>query len=297
MKVRILIIILIAMMLQNCAPHGKLDKLTAPGAKPELLSGDFLFTEGPAPDQHGNVYFTDQPNNRIMVWSVDDQLSLFMQPCGRSNGLYFDREGNLWSCADEKNELWQIDPGKNIRVVVSQHHSAALNGPNDLWIAPNGSVYFTDPYYQRSWWSHSEMPQDRQGVYLFEPASQSLIRVADDLVKPNGIIGTPDGKTLYVADIGAGKTWRYTIDNRSRLSDKTLFCELGSDGMTLDEKGNLYLTGKGVTIFDRQGNLLGNIPIPESWTANVCFGGADRKSLFITASKGLYRVKMRVRGV
>ena len=108
----------------------------------------------------------------------------------------------------------------------------------------------------------------------------------------------PEGAVVLLkGDIGAGKTWRYTIDNRGRLSDKTLFCELGSDGMTLDEKGNLYLTGKGVTIFDRQGNLLGNIPVPENWTANVCFGGADRKSLFITASKGLYRVKMRVRGV
>jgi gluconolactonase len=256
-----------------------------PGASLEKLADGFLFTEGPSSDANGNVYFTDQPNDRIMVWSVTGELSTFMQPCGRSNGLSFDRNGNLWACAD-----------KNISVVVTKYEDKLLNGPNDLWISQNGGIYFTDPFYRRSWWNHTVMPQDKQGVYYLRPDYKTVVRVADDLRQPNGIVGTPDGKTLYVADIGGKKTWKFSINKDGSLSDKTLFCEMGSDGMTMDVKGNLYLTGNGVTIFDKTGKQIGNIEVPESWTANVCFGGPDMKSLFITASKGLYRIKMKVKG-
>jgi gluconolactonase len=271
-------------------------EIIQPGAKLEKLAEGFLFTEGPSSDAKGNVYFTDQPNDRIMVWSITGELSTFMQPCGRSNGLSFDNEGYLWACADEKNELWRIATDKNVKIVTAKYQDKLLNGPNDLWITRNGGVYFTDPYYKRSWWSHSSMPQDCQGVYYLGPDHKILIRVIDDLVQPNGIVGAPDGKTLYVADIGGKKTWSYTINRDGSLSNKTLFCEMGSDGMTMDVKGNIYLTGKGVTIFDKNGKQIGNIAVPESWTANVCFGGPDMKSLFITASKGLYRIRMKVKG-
>ncbi|MBN2632416.1 MAG: SMP-30/gluconolactonase/LRE family protein, partial [Bacteroidales bacterium] len=123
-----------------------------------------------------------------------------------------------------------------------------------------------------------------------------IIPVADDLIQPNGIVGTPDGKTLYVADIRGNKTWSYSVNPDATLSGKTLFCEMGSDGMTIDSKGNLYLTGKGVTVFDKTGKRLGNIPVPENWTANVCFGGKNLKTLFITASKGFYAIKLKVKG-
>jgi gluconolactonase len=271
-------------------------EIIQPGALLEKLSDGFLFTEGPTSDAKGNVYFTDQPNDRIMVWSTDGKLSTFMQPCGRSNGMSFDIDGNLWTCADEKNELWCIAPDKSIEIVASKYNDKLLNGPNDLWITQNKGIYFTDPFYKRSWWSHSSMPQDIQGVYYLNPDHNKIIRVIDDLLQPNGIVGTPDGKTLYVADIGGNKTWSYIIDKDGSLSNKTLFCEMGSDGMTMDEQGNIYLTGKGVTIFDRKGNKIGNIEVPENWTANVCFGDPDMKSLFITASKGLYRIRIKVKG-
>ena len=267
-----------------------------PGAELEKLSGDFQFTEGPAPDRQGNVYFTDQPNDRIMIWTTNGELKTFMQPSGRSNGLFFDRQGFLWACADEKNELWKISPAKEVEVILDDYNGALLNGPNDLWITPDGSVYFTDPFYRRTWWSHKERPQDKQCVYFLSADRKILKRVAEDLTQPNGIIGTPDGKTLYVADIGGKKTWSYSINADGSLSDKTLFCEMGSDGMTIDRKGNIYITGKGVTIFDRTGKQLGNIAVPENWTANVCFGDKDRKSLYITASKGLYRIRTRIKG-
>ncbi len=266
------------------------------GAQLEKLADGFLFTEGPSADSKGNVYFTDQPNNRIMVWSISGELSTFMQPCGRSNGTSFDNKGNLWTCADEKNELWCIAPDKSVEIIPSKYLERLLNGPNDLWITINGGVYFTDPYYKRSWWDHTSMPQDLQAVYYLSPDHKSMIRVIDDLVQPNGIVGTPDGTTLFVADIGGKKTWSYTINKDGSLSNKTLFCDMGSDGMTIDVRGNIYLTGDGVTIFDKTGKQIGTIDVPENWTANVCFGGKDMKSLFITASKSLYRIRTRIKG-
>jgi gluconolactonase len=273
-----------------------LKEIIKPGVELEKLADGFLFTEGPSADSKGNVYFTDQPNDRIMVWTIADKLSTFMQPCGRSNGTAFDKNDNLWTCADEKNELWQIAPDKKVTVIPSKYSGKALNGPNDLWIAPNGGVYFTDPFYKRSWWDHTEKPQEIQGVYYLDRDHKTIVRLIVDLVQPNGIVGTPDGKTLFVADIGGKKTWRYTINKDGSLSNKTLFCEMGSDGMTIDTRGNIYLTGNGVTIFDRHGKQIGNIPVPENWTANVCFGGPDMKSLYITASKGLYRMRMKLKG-
>ena len=266
------------------------------GAQLEKLADGFLFTEGPTADMNGNVYFTDQPNDRIMVWKVSNELETFLQPCGRSNGLSFDKKGNLWACADEKNEIWMISTEKNIVKYPYKYNDKLLNGPNDLWIADNGGIYFTDPFYKRPWWEHSVMPQDLQCVYYISPGSKTPKRIIDDLKQPNGIVGTPDGKILFVADIGDNKTYQYKINKDGTVAEKKLFCELGSDGMTTDTKGNIYLTGKGVTVFDKTGKKIGNIAVPEGWTANVCFGDADMKSLFITASKSLYRIRLKVKG-
>lgn len=289
-----------SLILLTCLANAQNNDLSAiikPGTVLEKLSGDFSFTEGPAADARGNVYFTDQPNDRIMIWTTDGKLVTFMQPSGRSNGLFFDSKGNLWSCADEKNELWKIGPGKKVEVILNKYNGKLLNGPNDLWIAPDGGIYFTDPFYRRSWWDHKDMPQEKQCVYYLKPDHKTLLRVADDLQQPNGIIGTKDGKTLYVADIRANKTWQYTVGDDGSLSGKKLFCELGSDGMTIDKEGNIYLTGKGVTVFDKTGKQIGNIAVPENWTANVCFGEKNRKALYITASKGLYKIRTRKKGV
>jgi gluconolactonase len=267
------------------------------GAGVQLLADGFKFTEGPASDAEGNVYFTDQPNDRIMKWGVDGQLSTSRQPCGRSNGLCFDSQGHLWACADENNELWRIDPTGKVTVVVKQYQGKLLNGPNDIWIRPDGGIYFTDPFYKRPYWNRGPSEQDVQAVYYLAPDRETLVRVADDLEQPNGLIGTPDGKMLYVADIRAKKTYRYTVQADGSLTGKQLFCELGSDGMTIDERGNVYLTGRGVTVFDSSGKQIEQIPVDARWTANVCFGGARKKTLFITASQGLYSLQMQVAGV
>jgi len=292
----LLSLFLLLFSLSAFSQNDNLSLIIKQGAKPEELSGEFNFTEGPAADARGNVYFTDQPNDRIMVWRTDRVLSVFMQPSGRSNGLFFDSKGNLWACADEKNELWKITPEKSVEVILNEYNGKPLNGPNDLWIAPDGSIYFSDPFYRRSWWGHTAMPQEKQCVYHLSPDHKTLKRVAEDLVQPNGLIGTSDGKTLYVADIGNKKTWSYSINADGTLGNKKLFCEMGSDGMTIDKKGNVYLTGQGVTIFDKTGKQIGNIAVPENRTSNVCFGDKNRKSLFITARKSLYRIRTRVKG-
>ncbi len=271
--------------------------IIAPGATLEKLADGFLFTEGPATDAKGNIYFTDQPNDRIMKWSVDGKLSTFMHPCGRSNGLCFDAHGDLWACADEKNELWRITPAGKVTVVVKDYQGKLVNGPNDVWLRPDGGLYFTDPYYPRDYWKRGPIEQDCRAVYYLAPNHKDLTRVVSDMKQPNGIIGTPDGKTLYVADIDGNQTFGYDIQHDGTLTNKRLFCELGSDGMTIDNEGNVYLTGHGVTVFDKTGKQIEHIDIKEDWTGNICFGGKDRHLLFITASKSIYGLRMRVKGV
>ena len=272
------------------------ESVVTPGAKLEKLAGDFLFTEGPTSDKNGNIFFTDQPNDRIMEWSVDGKLSTFLQPAGRANGMFFDATGNLITCADEHNQLWSIAPDKTVTVLVTNYQGKYMNGPNDVWITPNGAMYITDPFYRRDYWDHITMALTNQEVYYLSPDRKNLMRVTDDLKQPNGITGTPDGKNLIVSDISARQTWRYDIQPDGSLTNKTFICKFGSDGMTIDEEGNLYLTGRGVTVFDKNGKQIDHIDVNENWTANVCFGGKDRKTLFITASKSLYSIQLIYKG-
>lgn len=271
--------------------------LVAKNATVQLVSSDFKFTEGPAADSDGNVYFTDQPNDKIMKWSAaDGTISVFMENTGRSNGMFFDQQDNLYTCADEKNQILMIDRDKKVTVLVSDLEGKRLNGPNDLWVDKKGGIYFTDPFYKRDYWAHSEKEIEAENVYYLSPDRTKVSIAAAELTQPNGIIGTPDGKKLYVADIGARKTYSYRINEDGTLSDKKLFAEMGSDGVTLDSKGNLYLTGKGLTVFNPEGEKIETIAVDAPWTANACFGGKDRKILFITAGKSVYTLKMKVKG-
>lgn len=274
-----------------------LAKLIQQEATLRLISDQFTFTEGPASDKKGNIFFTDQPNNKIWKYDVEGNLSVFMDPAGRSNGMYFDRSGNLLACADENNEIWSISPDKKVTVLLSSfYRGARFNGPNDLWIDKRGGIYFTDPYYQRDYWTRQKPDMAKQCVYYLPKGALEPVVADSIIVKPNGIVGTPDGKWLYVADIGDSKTYKYHIRKDGMLTERQLFAPMGSDGMTLDELGNLYITGKGVTVYDKNGIRLGNIPVPSGWVGNICFGGKDRKTLFIAASKSVYTLQMNVKG-
>lgn len=263
----------------------------------KMIANDFRFTEGCTPDKQGNVLFTDQPNDKIWKYNTDGKLSVFLEKSGRSNGTYFDSKGNLVACADEKGELWAIKPNGKIEVLLADFEGKQFNGPNDLWINGKGDIYFTDPYYKRDYWTRTARDLNSNDVYYLPKGAKQAIRVATGFVSPNGIVGTPDGKYLYIADIGAGKTYQYAIQPDGNLLEKQLLMEYGSDGMTLDEKGNIYLTtGKGVLIFNAKGQMIARIKVPHGPT-NVCFAGKDRNVLFITAREAIYTLPMKVKGI
>ena len=275
-------------------------QIVAPGAKLVLIDSNFAFTEGPATDKEGNVFFTDQPNNNIWKYDVNGKISLFMHGARRSNGMYFDKQGNLISCADERNELIRISPQKKIRVLATNYNGYVLNGPNDVWINRlTGSMYITDPYFQRPYWTrkHPDAALNGEKLYYLPPESNILILADSSVVKPNGITGTPDGRHLYVADMGEGKTFCYNIEADGRLTNKRLFAPEASDGMTIDNEGNVYLTGNGVTVYNSSGKQIAHIDVPQKWTANLCFGGRSKDVLFITASKAVYIIQTVVKGV
>lgn len=269
-------------------------------AKLILIDSNFSFTEGASCDKYGNVFFTDQPNNTIWEYDTNNKLSIWLKPAKRSNGTYFDAQGNLISCADEHDELISISPNKKITVLINNYHGYVLNGPNDVWVNRlTGSVYITDPYFQRDYWTRQHADSNLHGEHLYylPPHKNELILADSTIKKPNGIVGTPNGKYLYVADMGDWKTYRYEIQNDGLLKNKTLFVNEASDGMTIDDKGNVYITGKGVTVYNTSGEKIDHIDVPEDWTANLCFGGKNKDVLFITASKSLYKIQTLVKGV
>ncbi len=263
------------------------------------LGDGFEFTEGPVADKKGNIYFTDQPTNRILIWwAKTGDITTFSTKAGRANGMYFDRKNRLIACADENNELVVFDSNGAFKVLVHHFAGKLLNGPNDVWVDRSGGIYFTDPLYKRAYWSRDPaMQQDGQHVYYLTPDQELLIKADSLLRKPNGIIGSKDGKKLFVADIGANKTYVYDIEDAGKISNRRLFVNQGSDGMTLDAKGNLYLTGRGVTVYNKNGDKIGNIPVGSQWTSNVCFGGKNKKLLFITSGAAVYGLSMKVKGM
>ena len=288
------------------------NEIVAEGEAPVRLADSYSFTEGPATDARGNVYFTDQPNNRIYRWDCESgEITLFTDQSGRSNGMYFDAQGNLIACADMDNQLWRFDmrstsgrllpqgrKNGQAEILITDYRGKLLNGPNDVWISKDGGYYLTDPYFKRDYWTRSpERQQPVEGLYYLAPGSKQLLMLDSTLNQPNGIVGTPDGKHLYVAEAKENRILRYDILTDGSLTNRQVFANMGSDGMTIDDRGNIYLTGDGVTVFNKDGQKIAHFPIPEDWTANVCFGGKERNILFITASKSVYTLKMLVHGV
>ena len=287
------LVVLFAVTMVGCGGQRASQRLgvVAPAAVVEKLADGFKFTEGPAAEAQGNIFFSDIPNSRIHKWSLEGKLSTFLENSGKANGLFFGPDGNLLACAGGTGQLVSIDPQGKVTVLADTYKGKRLNSPNDLWRHPKGGIYFTDPRYGR----RDDMPQDGDHVYYLSADGKRLIRVIDDMVRPNGIVGTSDGKLLYVTDRAGGKTYVYKIKPDGTLSGKKLFAKEGSDGMTLDDQGNLYLTVETVLVFDKAGRQIESIEVPET-PSNVCFGGRDKRTLFITAQTSLYSLRMRVKG-
>lgn len=256
------------------------------------VAGGFRFTEGPVSDAEGNLYFSDIPAHTIYKFSAEGRLSVHNGESGNSNGLRLDADGRLLACehGGRRVSATDLETGES-ETLIAQYQGAQLNSPNDLWIDPDGGLYFTDPRYG----SRDTVEQDGFHVYYLPAGANEAIRVVDDMVMPNGIIGDSESDILYITDNGGGQTYRYRRNEDGTLSDKTPFAPYGGDGMTLDEQGNLYITVDGVRVFSPQGDELGMIASAER-PANVTFGGVDGKTLFITARTSLYAIRMTVRG-
>jgi len=270
------------------------DGIMVPGAKLEKVADGFTFTEGVASDTRGHVYFSDIPASRIHYYDHTDQGKIFLENSNRANGLHVDQTGNIIACEGaEGGRLVQVSPEGSVSIIAEGYDGKSFNSPNDLWESPNGGFYMTDPRYGRS---RDNLPQDGEHVYYISQDRKKVHRVTDDLVRPNGVTGTVDGSILYVADHGSGKTYRYTILKDGSLTEKQLFADEGSDGMTIDSQGNVYLTNTAVKVYNPAGRLIETIEVPESPT-NVAFGGKNGKTLYITARTSVYKLEMRVEKV
>lgn len=288
--------------------------------KLETIQSGFSFTEGPAVDREGNVFFTDQPNDKIYKWEAStDQITTFLEGSSRANGMAFDKNGYLIACTDMHGEVWKIAPDGTHEVLIDHYNGKLLNGPNDVWINPvTGGMYITDPLFPRDYWveddprkqawppSHSEQAETGKGghVYYLALGSNTLTRVTegwDADAWPNGIVGTPDGKKLYVnkwAGQNGGGIWAFDILEDGTLSNESKFSDTGGDGMSMDELGNIYISNHlGVVVLAPNGNEILRIDTGGGATNNV-FAGSDGKTLFITGpSDRVSKIQMNVSGV
>jgi len=286
---------LILLCAASALAQGGLDRIVPPGAEVEKVATGFTFTEGPAWDGKGHVYFSDIPENVIKRVDEAGNVSVFMEPSEKSNGLMFDAKGNLIACRHWARDVARISPDGKVTVLADSYNGNKPNSPTDCIIAADRAIYFTDPHYGLE---KRPREQDVEAVYRLAPDG-TVTRVVDDMTRPNGIFISPDGKTLYVADTQEKKLRAYTLQADGSATDGRDFAAMtgGPDGMTLDAEGNIYCTdGGGVWVFDPQGKHLGTIETPQP-PANCTFGGSDNKTLYITARTSVYRVELLVAGL
>jgi len=281
----------------------ELQRLIAKGATVEKVAGDFGFVEGPVWHRDGFLLFTDIPRNRIMKWHPKDGVSVFREASNNANGLAFDRDGRLMACEHGARRVSRTEASGVIVSAVERLDGKRLNSPNDLAFASDGAIYFTDPPYGLPKQTEGK-ELDFNGVYRLSPAGE-LIVLVKDFERPNGIGFSPDRKTLYVADTAKLHVRAFDVKRDGTLANGRVFGEMkpwasniqgGPDGLKVDVKGNVYITGAGgVWVFDKTGKTLGVIQTPEV-PANCGFGDADFQTLYITARTGLYRIRLNVKG-
>jgi gluconolactonase len=266
-----------------------------PARAASKLHTGFDFTEGPAVDPAGNIFFTDVPRSRIYQSDTAGQLTTFLEGTQGCNGLMFDAQGRLLCCQSQVGRVIAIDvTNKKIEVIADQYDGKRFTNPNDLVVDRRGGVYFTDPFF-----GEGEQVQDKEGVYYVTPAG-TVTRLVDDQPQPNGVLLSPDEKTLYVLLSGRGALMAYPIERPGQIGPGTPLGEVPrlGDGLTVDTAGNLYLTQpplRAILVLSPTGKTLGMIRVPEE-PSNCTFGGVDMKTLFVTARTSLYAFPMAARG-
>jgi len=270
-----------------------------PAGEIQRLHTGFAFTEGPAADKSGSIYFSDIPGNRIHRLDAKGELTIFAEPSGHCNGLMVIGSQLIACEMDGRMKSFQLTDGAET-ILSEGFEGKRYNAPNDLVVDRTGGIYFTDPRFR----APEPLPQVREAVY-YRSADGNVTRLVDDRQAPNGVILSPDEKTLYVIPSMEKEMWAYPVDAPGKIGAGKVFCELkqasgksngGGDGLTVDENGNLYITSAvGIQVFSSEGQALGTIEFPEQ-PANVTFGGPAGKTLYVTARKSLYAVDMEVSG-
>lgn len=285
--------------------HPAFESVVGPSVAFEKLATGFLFTEGPLWNADGHyLLFSDMPGDRIRRWSKDGGVVEFRSPSNKSNGLTWDHQGRLLACEHATSHVTRTEADGSITVLASHYDGKELNSPNDIVVKSDGAIYFSDPTYGRMEYYGVPRPTQLgfQGVYRLDPTAKTLILLADDFKQPNGLCFSRDEKHLFVNDTERGHIRMFDVRPDGTLSEGTVWAETtgegggAPDGMKIDSEGNVYCCGPGgVHVFNPSATCLGVIRVPEI-AANLAWGDADYRSLFITASTSLYRVRVRVPG-
>ena len=278
--------------------EAEFSRIVAPDAKLERLATDLQFTEGPVwvAAQGGCLVFSDIPADELKKWTAKDGVATFRKPSYNANGNTVDRQGRLVTCEHSGRRVSILEKDGTLQTVVDRHDGKKFNSPNDVAVKSDGTIWFTDPDY-----GLGGKPHDYEGcfVFRFDPKAKTLFVLAKDFDKPNGIAFSPDEKKLYLADSGKPHHIRvFEVQADSALKGGAVFCLIDKgvpDGIRCDAAGRVWSSaGDGVHIFAPDGKLIGKILVPET-PANLCFGGTEGKTLFITARKSLYSIPVLVK--
>ena len=269
----------------------------APVGEVVKLAGDMVFTEGPVWIPDGQyLLLSDVPGNEMKKWE-DGKLTTFRKPSNNANGNRLDEKGRLVTCEHHSRTVTRTDAEGKVETLIADFEGMKFNSPNDLVIRSDGTIWFTDPHYGLG---QREREIDENNVFCYRPKTKELFIVAGDFDMPNGLALSPDEKKLYVADSGKPRHIRvFEVAKDGSLSKGKVFCKLDKgapDGIRCDVKGRLFSSaGDGVRVYSPEGRLIGLIPVPEV-PSNLCFGGPEGKTLFITARTSLYSVELDAPG-
>ncbi len=281
MKIEIKILVFILFAILTCNSCKKEDDDSPENTEPKVIVSDLLFAEGPA-YYDGSLYFSDIQANIIYKWDSTNGLKILRENSGGANGLFFDNSGNLIVCEGTNKRITSIDKNQNLTILADKFDDKPFNEPNDLWISPNGNIYFSDPVFTGT------LTQSGEYVYCVLSSGNQVIKVADDLVKPNGIIGNSDGTKLYIADYGASIIYQYSISTDGILSNKQVFAEVQADGLTIDNEENIFAASKTIMKYNSNGEFLESIEISGTLT-NLCFVKTEN-ILFATTHNEIYQI-------